>query len=123
MFYLLRLIFYWTIWFILADKRRWKEIFPACIFGSFLNLLLSVIMQYFPYWSYPAPGLHTLITVLADNFAIYPVQYIFLFNGYPKNNHYGIYSFTGLDGQGIAIVAEFIQLQTGNMTHLNGWML
>lgn len=123
MFYVLRFILCWAIWYIFADKKRWKEILPVCVFGSFLDLVLSITAKYFPYWEYFNPNLHPIITSLADDFDVYPVVIYLFIQWLPKEQSYlnmFIYWFIWTE---IAITIEFIHLQTGNMAHLHGWAL
>lgn len=76
MFYLAWFVFAWMVWLIFADKSRWREILPVCIFAKALALATDVLMFYYPLWEYIGPP---LLIHLADDLAIYPVvTYLFI---------------------------------------------
>lgn len=75
-FYIGWFILAWTIWLLLADKSRWREILPVCIFASFLGQATDSIMSHYPLWEYIG---FPLLANLADDLGIYPVVvYLFI---------------------------------------------
>ncbi|MDR3590417.1 MAG: hypothetical protein P4N41_12260 [Negativicutes bacterium] len=76
MFYVAWFIFAWIVWLRFADKTRWREILPVCIFAKALALGTDVLMFYYPLWEYLGPP---YLIHLADDLAIYPVvTYLFI---------------------------------------------
>jgi len=123
LFYIIRFILSWSIWLVFADKKRWRELLPVCIFGSFLDLVMSIIMFYFPYWEYFNPSLHPIITSLADNFDVYPVVIYLFIQWLPKEQSFCRMFLYWFKWTAFAIIIEYIHILTGNMIHLNGWSL
>lgn len=76
MFYITWFTFAWIMWLALADKKRWREILPVCIFAKTLALATDVLMFYYPLWEYKGPP---ALIHLADDLGIYPVvTYLFI---------------------------------------------
>jgi hypothetical protein len=121
MFFIARIIIAWSLWFLLADKRRWKEIFPVCILASFLGQITDEIVHYFPYWEYYGPDLHPLIVNMADDIDVYPVVTYFFIQILPKNHQLWTMLLYWFAWSGLAITIEYVHIATGHMTHLNGW--
>ncbi|MBP2645477.1 MAG: hypothetical protein H6Q75_917 [Firmicutes bacterium] len=55
MFYLLWFTLCWIFWLSFANKARWREILPVCIFAKCLALATDVLMFYYPLWEYIGP--------------------------------------------------------------------
>jgi hypothetical protein len=45
-FFYARFVISWTCWLLFADKTRWKEIIPVCLFASLLSLVTGVIVEW-----------------------------------------------------------------------------
>lgn len=121
MFYIIRFILAWVIWLIFADKRRWREMIPVCMFGSFLDLILTITGHYFPYWEYSNPDLHPIMTSLLDDFDVYPVVIYLFIQRLPEERSLRRMFFYWFIWAGVAIILEYIHVKSGNMVHLNGW--
>jgi hypothetical protein len=76
MFYVFWFILAWGIWLLYANKSRWCEMIPVCIFAICLALATDVLMIYYPLWEYTGSP---LLYHLADDLGIYPVvTYLFI---------------------------------------------
>ena len=45
LFWSIRFIMEWVIWLALADKTRWKEILPVCIFAGYISLIADQVCE------------------------------------------------------------------------------
>ena len=123
MFYIIRFIIAWIIWFVYADKRRWKEILPVCVFASCLGFLADILIEYYPLWEYIEDAMHPLFLEIGDEFDVYPVvTYLFIqwlpVNKTIKNMFLYFFGWTG-----VAISIEYIHIVTDHIEHLNGWTM
>lgn len=76
MFYIAWFTLSCVVWLKYADKNRWREILPVCIFAEALALATDVLVFYYPLWEYIGPP-H--LVHLADDLGIYPVvTYLFI---------------------------------------------
>ena len=110
MFYIVWFSFAWLVWLRFADKARWREILPVCIFAKALALATDVLIFYYPLWEYVGPP-HLIH--LADDLGIYPVVTYLFIQFLPDNR-----SVRGMVGYWliwttIAIVIEIIYICCG----------
>lgn len=123
MLYIVRFILAWSIWLIFADKRRWKEIIPVCIFASFLGVVSDILVEHYPYWEYLDDSVHPLVLELGDEFEIFPtVTYLFI-QWLPKQPSLWNMFFYWFLWTSLAILIEHVHLITGHMEHSFGWTL
>ncbi|SMD03974.1 CBO0543 family protein [Sporomusa malonica] len=123
MFYILRFIIVWSIWLILADRRRWKEILPVCIFASFLGVVSDILVEHYPYWEYLCDGVPPLFLELGDEFEIFPAATYLFIQWLPKQQSIWNMLFYWFLWTTLAILIEYIHLITGHMEHSFGWTL
>jgi hypothetical protein len=118
MFYIVCFILAWIIWLKFADKARWREILPVCIFAKCLALATDVLMFYYPLWEYigPPPLIH-----LADDLGIYPVVTYLFIQGLPKRHTIKIMFFYWLMWTTVAIAIELIYVHSGHMRYDQWW--
>lgn len=109
----------WIVWVVLADKRRWREIFPVSMFASFLAMLTDHIMEDgYRLWDYH--GAHPLVATLFDDLGIYFVVTYLYIQWLPKNRSaLNMFKYTSI-WAGTAIIIEFTHIATGYMEH-HGW--
>lgn len=43
LFYILVFTLSWIVWLVFADKDRWREILPVCIFAKCLVIILAIL--------------------------------------------------------------------------------
>lgn len=78
MFFMISFILSWIAWIFLADKSRWRELFPVCLLASFLGLTTDTLMNYYQLWGYSGSE-HPLLGTFADDLGIYiVVTYLFI---------------------------------------------
>jgi hypothetical protein len=77
LFWPVEFILSWLVWFIFANKKRWKEIIPVSIFASWTSFILETWIHYvYNLWSYS--GL-PIFSLFANAFGIYiVVPYLFI---------------------------------------------
>ncbi|SDD98763.1 CBO0543 family protein [Sporomusa acidovorans] len=123
MFYVVRFIIVWIIWFVYADKRRWKEILPVCVFASFLGVIADTLIEYYPRWEYVEESMHPLFLELGDEFEIFPVVTYLFIQWVPANQTLRNMFLYFFGWTGLAILIEYIHLVTDHMEYLNGWSI
>jgi hypothetical protein len=105
LFWIVGFILSWFVWFIFANKKRWKEILPVSIFASWISFIVEAWMHYvYNLWSYS--GL-AILPLLGNAFGIYLVVPYFFIQLLPQERRLGkmlIYFFLWT---GFAIIYEF----------------
>jgi len=77
-FFYARFLIAWACWLFFADKSRWKELVPVCVFASSLSLITDQVVDYIPYWKYYGSEPEIVITLI-DEFDINPIAtYLFI---------------------------------------------
>jgi hypothetical protein len=118
MFYLAWFFFSWTIWLLFADKDRWRELLPVCIFAVCLGIATDELMYHYLLWEYlGSPFLHHL----ADDLAIYPVVTYLFIQGIPRNRTVFTMARYWLVWTTIAIAIELVYLTSVNMRYHQWW--
>jgi hypothetical protein len=120
-FFYARFIISWSCWLIFADKARWKEIFPVCIFASFLSLISDeIVYSYIPYWEYYGNE-PNIVRNLMDDFGVYMVvTYLFIQWLPQKQTFFRMFSYC-FAWTALAITIEYVHVITGHMAHYHGW--
>ncbi|MBP1934740.1 CBO0543 family protein [Ammoniphilus resinae] len=118
MFFVTCFILSWLIWFICADKNRWREILPVSFFAGFLGSTTDTITAFLSLWEYKENGKEALIYYLLDDFGIYIVIVYLFIQWLPENKslwsiiRYFFYWTT------ISITIEIIFLITNHIEHI-----
>jgi hypothetical protein len=120
-YYYIRFAIEWIIWFMFADKKRWREIFPVCIFAGFLGSLSDSVMHQYSLWMFDY-GI-SVIPDLLDDLGTY-IVFTYLFIQWLP----GTRTFLLLFGYFflwtiVALVIEYIHLKTGHMTFHKWWTI
>lgn len=118
MFYIAWFISAWIAWLKFADKTRWREIFPVCIFAMCLALATDVLMFYYPLWEYVGPP-HLIH--LADDMAIYPVVTYLFIQWLPDSGTVKGMIMYWLIWSTIALSIELIYVNFGYMQYYLWW--
>ncbi len=120
-FFYARFLIAWTCWLLFADKTRWKEMLPVCIFGSFLGLITDQFTDwYIPYWEYYGSE-PKIIRNLMDDFDVYVVVIYLFIQWLPKKRLFSNLFFYWFAWTAFAITIEYSHVKTGHMTHYHGW--
>lgn len=119
MFFIVFFSLTWAGWLVLADKKRWRELFPVSIFASFLGCISDTVMKHFTLWNYQNPS--TLMTDLSDDFSVYlVVPYLFIQWLPVKKNPLNMLVYWFL-WTGFTIGLERIFVVTNHMTYHKFW--
>lgn len=118
MFYVAWFIIAWIVWLAFADKSRWREILPVCIFAKALALATDVLVFHYPLWEYIGPP---ALIHLADDLAIYPVVTYLFIQRLPKERRTGRMLKYWLCWTTLAIIIELIYVHTGHMRYHLWW--
>ena len=113
-FWLARFIFEWLIWLTFADKSRWREIMPVCIFASFVSLLVDQICELLGLWQYlPNDTLADLINAIGIYLI---VTYLFIQYLPEQRTILSLFKYFFF-WTAAAITVEFIHVYFGYMKH------
>lgn len=119
MFFIIRFILVWTVWFIFADKKRWRELFPVSIFAGYLGLITDMIIEeQLKLWEYQ--GEFKEFAEVSDDIGIYIVVTYLFIQWLPqcKTRASLLYWFLWTS---FAIAIEWIHIVTGHMEHHKWW--
>lgn len=115
-FWIGRFIIEWVVWLSVADKRRWREILPVCLFASYISLIADQLSELFELWQYyPKDCLADLLNAIG----IYMIATYLFIQWLPCQKTYlnlFCYFFCWTI---IAVSIEFIHVYFGYMKHLN----
>lgn len=122
-FFYARFFIIWACWLLFADKSRWKEIVPVCVFASSLGLIADQIVDsYIPYWEYYGSEPEIVINLI-DEFEVNPIAtYLFIQWLPQKQTFFRMFSYW-FAWTAFAITIEHIHVITGHMAHYHGWTL
>lgn len=120
-FFYARFLITWTCWLLFADKSRWKEILPVCIFASFLSLITDqVVDRHIPYWEYYGTE-PKIVRNLLDDFGLYMVVTYLFIQWLPQKQTFFRMLYYWFIWTALAIFIEHIHVITGHMAHYHGW--
>lgn len=121
MYFIALFLLSWIWFFYKANKYRWRDLFGAVVYTSFLGLLTDLIMVHYKLWAYE--GLpHPLYTIpLLLDFSVYPVV-AFLFTQKLPSTWQGLFWRIGY-WSFFSIIFEWITLRTGHIQHRMWWNL
>lgn len=112
----------WLIWIILADKKRWRELFIVSILAGFLGAISDhLFVCNYPLWSYI--GQPKMLKNTFDDIGIYiVVPYLFI-QWLPKEKtlkklvpYFFLWTL-------LAISIELIHIKLGRMQHHHCWTI
>lgn len=116
MFWSARFGLFWIAWLIFADKSRWREMLPTCIFASLLGSLTDVLIHYYPLWNYD----NTIWSEWSDDLSVYPVVVYLFLQWMPQNKKMVPMLIYWLYWTSLAISIEFLHVNTGFMSYPTG---
>lgn len=132
MFYIIRFALSWVSWFILADKTRWREILPVCIFASFVAGITDEITEHYPLWEYPCKAFPILPSITANLGTYIVVPYLFI-QWLPKYSSILLMLRYWFMWTTFCLIIELIHIYTGHMqmglwwniyySYLSDWIL
>lgn len=122
MFFTNSFILSWTIWLLLADKSRWREIFPVCFLASYFALITDILVDFYPLWAY-ASNESPLLIQLSNAFGIFIVAIYFLIQWLPREKTFLKLSAYLFAWTAFAVMVEEIHLATGHMYYRQWWTI
>lgn len=121
MFFIVSFILAWSVWLLLADKRRWKELFPVGIFAGYLGGISDDLMRKVELWSYKMdPANNALVEFLTDIGIYIVTTYLFIQWLPAKKKFWNMFRYFFI-WTGFTISIEFIFHVTGHIQYHNWW--
>jgi hypothetical protein len=117
-FFLGVIIVSWILWFIFADKTRWREIFPVSFFAGYLGLITDIIMDYYRLWEYKNGK---IMGELFDDFSVYIVVTYLFIQWLPTNHTFWAFFRYWFIWTATAIGIEWVHVVTDHMEHHKWW--
>lgn len=119
LFWSIRFIMEWVIWLALADKARWKEILPVCIFAGYISLVADQVCELLELWEYaPVDAFGDLVNATGMYLV---VTYLFI-QWLPGNKSLPSLAAYFFIWTSLVIIIEFFHLQHGKLIYDN-WHL
>jgi hypothetical protein len=118
MFYVIWFLLAWIIWLLFADKSRWREMLPVCIFAKTLALATDVLVVHYPLWEYIGSP---LLIHLADDLGIYPVVTYLFIQWLPASRRIEPMLGYWLVWTTVAIAIELIYVSSEHMRYHQWW--
>jgi len=122
MFYWIRYIIFWAIWWKFADKKRWRELFSVAIFAALLGTLTDHLFHdYYKLWSYV--GQPPVIKEILNDIGIYVVVTYLFIQWLPQERGFlekFLYFFFWTL---VSIFIEWFHLAVGKIEHHQWWNL
>lgn len=118
-FWYIRFAVDWMIWFIFADKKRWRELFPVGLLAGLLGTTSDMITYYYPLWKYDNDV--SPIPRLINTWGIYIVVVYLFIQWLPAKRSFRrmfVYFFFWTS---VAFSLEWFHIYTGHMTYHLWW--
>lgn len=128
MFFIVRFIVFWAVWLLVADKKRWKELFPVAFFAALLGQFSDqAFMKFYKLWEYHEPHdtgpIYSFFLEVLNDLSVYMVV-TYLFIQWLPNNRTAWNMFRyWFSWTVFAIMVELIHIKTGHMTYHQWWNL
>jgi hypothetical protein len=121
LFWIIRFILEWLIWLILADKKRWREIFPVSFFSGLIAGTTDIIVNHYRLWQYDD---HTsMIPELVNTWGMYVVIVYLFIQWLPKQKTFWRMIGYWFFWTGAMITVEWIHAYTGHITYPLWWKI
>lgn len=121
-FWVIRFLVFWLFFLILADKRRWRELFSVSFFAIALGATTDNLMHHYQLWYYDYEQTN-LFADLSDDWSVYiVVTYLFIQWLPQKRTFFRMISYWFV-WTAISIFIEWIHVVTGHMHYPNWWNL
>lgn len=123
MFFIGRFVIAWSLWFLIADKKRWAELLPISMLAALLGSTTDNIITHYELWKYYDESLPELALKIMDDWGIYiVVTYLFIQFLPKKQSFFNMVKYIFLWTL-LSVVIEWIHLYTGHMKHDKFWNL
>lgn len=122
MFFTIRFILSWTLWILLADKSRWRGIFPACLLASYLGFLTDILMDYYLLWEYT--GIENPVFIkFSANFEVFIIVTYLFIQWLPAKQTLGRMFWYWFIWTSITTSIEAIHVMSGHMHYHQWWSM
>jgi hypothetical protein len=121
MYFVILFFLSWIVFFLFADRSRFREFFGAVMFTVFLGLFTDLIMVHYNLWSYSGLPHPLYVIPLSLDLGIYPVVCFIFLQWLPKK--WGRIFRRSIYCSIAAILLEWMTLFTGHMVHHMWWNL
>lgn len=119
LFFIAVFIIAWAAWIFLADKKRWRELFPVSIFAALLGVTSDILTRHYPLWSYEKGD--SMVVHLGDDFGLYIViPYLFI-QWLPRVRTFWKMAGYWFVWTTLTISIELIYLASGHLEHHKWW--
>ena len=122
MFWILRFILFWAVWFVFADKKRWREILPVCILASFFGATTDNLVHHYYPWIYDTMQTN-IVADITDDWSVYPIVTYLFIQWLPRERSFRKMFSYWFIWTGVAIGIEEVHLITGHMSYPTWWNL
>lgn len=103
-----------------GDWQRWREYLPTIYYFIFNNILYEYLSSNVKYlWRLENPILSEQFNTLVYSFIIYPALITLYIGNFPEHKREQFIHF--IKWFSIFAIAEWIGLQYGNISYMNGW--
>lgn len=121
MFWVVNCLVWWGAWLLFADKKRWREIIPVCIFASWISLVVEAVVHHQnELWCYTGDPLVPLFAHALGIYLVVPYLFIQWLPGKRTFQYMATYFFLWTS---FAAANEWAYLQLGQMKHCSWWTL
>jgi hypothetical protein len=113
MFFVIRFAVEWIIWLLLADKKRWRELFPVAFFASLLGCLTDNVMHHYRLWEYDG----RILADFTNDFGTYVVVTYLFIQWLPKGERLWNLFVYWVIWTSLAITYEWFHLKTNHIIY------
>lgn len=120
MFWYISFSLSWIIWFLCADKTRWRELLPVSFIATMFALTTDILVQHYPLWEFIC---ECPIPEITHAFGIYiVVPYLFV-QWLPQKQTFIKMLFYWFVWTGFTFIVEYIYVKTGHMYYPLWWRI
>lgn len=117
-FWIIRFIVDWTVWILFADKSRWREILPVCIFSSWISYIVEAMVVHYKLWSYTG---HQLLALNLNGVGCYIVVTYLFIQWLPSDRTFLKMIVYWFYWTGFSIIFEWFHIWSGQMQYYQWW--
>lgn len=120
-FYIVSFILSWIVWLLLADKRRWKELFPVGLFSGYLAGISDDLMRNIELWSYEIKPKGNALIELSTDIGMYIITTYLFIQWFPqKREFWNMFRYFFI-WTAITFGIELIYYVTGHIQYHKWW--
>lgn len=121
LFYIVSFILSWMVWLLLADKRRWKELFPVGLFAGYVAGISDDLMRNTELWSYEIKPKGNALIELSTDMGMYIIATYLFIQWFPKKRGFwNVFRYYFI-WTAITFGIEWIYYVTGHIQYHKWW--